>query len=76
MAQRRKRTRRTQDDFDMPLADAVALLVPNHNSAEGDSWTFFVRDGVLEMVVTRAPEDVQQSANQQAANEQDPGRRN
>ena len=63
MAQRRKRTRRTQDEFDMPLADAVALLVPNHNAAAGDDWTFFVRDGVLEMVVTRAAEDITAPSN-------------
>jgi hypothetical protein len=60
----------------MQLIDAVALLMPDHNQRTGDEWTFFVRDGVLEMVVTRAPEDVQSSTNQQTANEQDPGRRN
>jgi len=55
MAQR-KRTRRTQEEYTMPINDALALLLPQHVPQDGDTWTLFVRDGTLEMTLTQAPE--------------------
>jgi len=55
MAQR-KRTRRTQEEYSMPINDALALLLPQHVPQDGDTWTLFVREGTLELTLTQAPE--------------------
>lgn len=39
-AKRRRTQGTTDDDFDMPLSDALSLLLPARHIAPGDSWYF------------------------------------
>ncbi len=50
---KRKRNQRTDDDeFNMPLADALAQLLPARHIAPGDAWYFRVEGA--ELIITRS----------------------
>lgn len=54
---RRRRTQRTDDDdFDMPLADALGLLLPARHITPGASWYLRVEPGDPgpRLVITRS----------------------
>ncbi len=52
---KRKRTQRTDDDeFEMPLSDALAQLLPARHIAPGDVWGFYVDGTDLIIVRTRS----------------------
>lgn len=50
---KRKRNQRTDDDeFNMPLADALAQLLPTRHITEGARWYFSVNGD--ELLITRS----------------------
>lgn len=55
---KRRRTQRTDDDdFEIALSDALALLLPARHITPGARWYFSTRpgpDGVEQLVITRS----------------------
>lgn len=59
-----------QDDYEIPLEDALDALLPPGQVDVGDSWQFVVEGDVLRITRSKLPEDVpQNSPNQQRTNE-------
>lgn len=56
-AKRRRAQRTDDDDFEMPLSDALAQLLPARHILEGARWYFSTRPGeggVEQLVITRS----------------------
>lgn len=47
-----------QAQFEIPLADAVSLLINQNQIQPGDVWSFHVSGDVLQITRTRATEEL------------------